>query len=311
MSVRWNGRIEGGATGVRAFLRFVQITGRWVGPFLLRIGTWFALPLLPVRRRGAEEFFTHLRGHRAWLPVRWLDTYRCFLTFTLCWFERLYVFLHGPQAVTAEVEGNHHIDQALAAGHGVVLITAHFGNFELGAWLLGHFLRDQTQTPPKINVVMIEQEIEEVRAFMAQVSGDARPNIIAVNRSRLASLDLLGALRRNEIVCIQGDRAVASSSRPVPFLGRPAPFPIGPYQLAEVAGAAVIPTFSVRTGPFRYRFTLHAPLDLRGAGLNAPERQYVRLLERQVLRHPEQWFNVFSFWDASHAPAHAEPLPSP
>jgi predicted LPLAT superfamily acyltransferase len=31
-------------------------------------------------------------------------------------------------------------------------------------------------------------------------------------------------------------------------------------------------------------------------------RAYVRLLERQVLRHPLQWFNLFSFWAADHAP---------
>lgn len=291
--------MEGGVGGARAFTRFVRIAGRHLGPPLLYLGTWFVLPFLKQRRAGAKQFFVHWRGEQSgWLRTL-LDTYRCFLSFTLCWYERTYVFLRGPAALALELEGHERVEQALAAGHGVILLTAHFGNFELAAWMLRRF-----GTTP-VNVVMVDSEVPALSAFMSQLRGADQPRVIAINRSKLASLDLLAALRRKEILCIQGDRAVGAALTRVPFLGREAPFPLGPYQLAQVAGAVVIPTFSTRVGSFRYRISLYPPLDLAGMGLTAPAHAYVRLLERHVLLDPLQWFNLFSFWDADHAPADA------
>lgn len=289
--------MEGGLGGVRAFTRFVRIAGRYVGPPLLYLGTWFVLPFLKKRRAGAKQFFFHWRGEQSGFFRTLLDTYRCFLAFTLCWYERTYVFLRGPAALSLEIEGHTLVDEALAAGKGVVLLTAHFGNFELAAWMLRRF----GSTP--VNVVMVDSEVPAISAYMSQLRGADQPRIIAINRSKLASLDLLSALRRKEILCIQGDRAVGAALTRVPFLGREAPFPLGPYQLAQVAGAVVIPTFSTRVGSFRYRINLYPPLDLHATGIASPAHAYVRLLERNVLLNPLQWFNLFSFWDADHAPA--------
>jgi predicted LPLAT superfamily acyltransferase len=183
--------MEGGVSGARAFTRFTQITGRHLGPLLLYIGTWFVLPFLRTRRAGAALFFLHWRGERSsWLRSL-LDTYRCFLTFTLCWFERTYVFLHGPSAVALEVEGQAHVEAAIAAGKGIALLTAHFGNFELASWLLRRF----GEVP--VNVVMVDSELPALTAFMSQLRGAEQPRIIAINHSKLASLDLLAALRRS------------------------------------------------------------------------------------------------------------------
>ena len=286
--------MEGGLSGVRAFTRFVRICGRYLGPPLLYVGTWFVLPFLTTRRAGAKQFFLHWRGEKSGRLRTLFDTYRCFLTFTLCWYERTYVFVRGPKAVRLELEGHERVEQALAAGQGVLLLTAHFGNFELAAWMLRRF----GSTP--VNVVMVDSELPALNAFMSQLKGPEQPRVIAINRSKLASLDLLSALRRKEILCVQGDRAVSAACTQVPFLGRLAPFPLGPYQLAKVAGAVVIPTFSTRVGSFRYRITLYPPLDLQATGLAAPAHAYVRLLERHVLHDPLQWFNLFSFWDGDH-----------
>jgi predicted LPLAT superfamily acyltransferase len=296
-SVGWSGQNEGGLRGVRMFTRFVALSGPYIGPVLLAIGTWFAIPFLHVRRAGSEYFFTHLRGRRGNYFRRLWDTYRNFLAFTLCWHERTYAFLRGPGFLRLDIKGEEHMTNALASGKGVVLLTAHIGNFELGAWILA---QRHGQDFPPVNMVMIETEVAPVRAFLASIRGARQPKIIAVNSSPMASLPVLAALKRGEIACVQGDRASGSKSAWVPFLGQPAPFPTGPYHLAKLAGAAVIPTLCRRLGRAHYEFQVYPAIDSSNPEASASE--YAALLEREVRARPYYWFNLFSFWEASHAP---------
>jgi lauroyl/myristoyl acyltransferase len=299
--VKWSGRNEGGITGVRMFTRFSLVTGPWLGPVLLAIFVPFFIPFLKTRRAGSELFYTQLRGRRvSWLRRLW-DTYRQFLAFVLCWHERNYAFVNGTRFLDLRVTGDDHIARARAAGRPVILLTAHMSNFELGAWILAQQSPPALAgAPPVVNMVMIETEVEAVRAYIATLKGAVQPKIIAVNSSPLSSLAILAALRRGEIVCMQGDRATGSHAAQVPFLGRPAPFPLGPYQLAKLSNAAVIPTFCRRLGRARYAFELYAPLET-GDEAAAAER-YAQILEREARARPTYWFNLFSFWDDAHAP---------
>lgn len=283
--IGWNGRREGGLRGLHWFTVFVRLTGLWLGPLMLRIFTWGFVPFLKTRRLGSEQFFTHLRGRRASLPVRLLDTYRNFLAFTLCWFERTHAFSHGPAFLRLDSGGADHLERALALGKGAIMLTAHVGNYELGAWIL-------KQSGRPVNLVMADYEAQAVAQYLERLRGDVRPRIIAVNRSPWSSLEVAAALRRGEIVCMQGDRALSPAHALVPFLGKPAPFPTGPYQLAQLTGAPILPVFSSRMGRAHYRFEIFAPL----GGPTALE-EYVQLLEREVLLRPYYWFNVYSFWD--------------
>jgi len=295
--VGWTGRNEGGLTGVKWLTRFSLFAGPYLGPVMLVIGTWFAIPFLSMRRAGSEYFFTRLRGYRGNFFRRLWDTYRQFLAFTLCWHERTYAFVNGPDFLTLNVEGGEHVARALAQKRGIVLLTAHIGNFELGAWLLA---QRTSQNLPPVHMVMIDSEVAAVRAYLATLRGSAQPNIIAVNSSPLATLPVLAAARRGEIVCIQGDRATGSSSVRVPFLGSPAPFPTGPYLIGKLANAYVIPTLCRRVGRAKYEFEMFAPLD--PSDPEAAAAAYAQMLEAEVRKRPYYWFNLFSFWDGSHAP---------
>ena len=305
-SVKWSGRNEGGLTGVRMFTRFSLMTGPRLGPPLLAIGTWFAVPFLKTRRAGSELFYTQLRGKRVGYLRRLWDTYQQFLAFTLCWHERTYAFVKGADFLSLDVKGEEHLANARKQGRPIVLLTAHMSNFELGAWLLSQNHRglDPNNAPPVVNMVMVETEVESVRQYLATLRGAIQPRIIAVNASPLSSLAILAALRRNEIVCMQGDRATGSQSTLVPFLGREAPFPIGPYQLARLSNAVVLPTLCRRLGRARYEFEIFEPID--AADDHAAAARYAQILEAEARARPSYWFNLFSFWEDSHAPS-AEP----
>jgi len=111
------------------------------------------------------------------------------------------------------------------------------------------------------------------------------------------SLTLMAALRRGEAVGLQGDRALGNRGDvPVPFFGRPAPFPIGPFQLARAAAVPIVPAFCALDADGRYVLKVFEPLKVVRGGEEDALRAWVGMLERLVAQKPTQWFNFFDIW---------------
>jgi predicted LPLAT superfamily acyltransferase len=117
-----------------------------------------------------------------------------------------------------------------------------------------------------------------------------------------ATIELLQALRRNEIVAIQGDRVYhARNSAEMPFFGAEAEFPLGPFLLSQVSGAPLLPGFVVRCGWLRYRVLLGDPIlpistGDRDQAQRDGLRHAVEFLETQLANYYDQWVNFFDFW---------------
>jgi len=119
-----------------------------------------------------------------------------------------------------------------------------------------------------------------------------------------ATIELLQALRRNEIVAIQGDRIYQRHTREVPFFSRPTSFPLGPFLLSQVSSAPLLPVFVIRQGWLRYHVLMGDPIPAPSrvtgsneeAGLHGAMCQAVRFLEATLTIHYDQWMNYFDFW---------------
>ena len=110
---------------------------------------------------------------------------------------------------------------------------------------------------------------------------------------------LVTALKRGEIVGMQGDRALGHRGDvAVDFFGAPARFPIGPFLLARAAGVPVLPAFCVLQPDRRYRMTVQAPLRPTRATEDEALRRWVAGLATVIARYPTQWFNFFDPWSA-------------
>jgi lauroyl/myristoyl acyltransferase len=110
-------------------------------------------------------------------------------------------------------------------------------------------------------------------------------------------LPLVSALRRNEVVALQGDRALGGrGDRLRPFFGAPAPFPLGPFVLARAAGAPVLPAFCLLRADRRYTIAIGEPWTVPAGGEAGALTRWVCVLEAMVRRHPTQWFNFYDVW---------------
>jgi len=186
------------------------------------------------------------------------------------------------------------IDEHLAAGKGVILWTAHLGNPEFASRLLEMHGRP-------VNVARVVEDKPAEKMLRDRMASD-RLRVVDLSGGPHATIELLQALQRNEIVAIQGDRVYhPRHSAKVSFFSKPAAFPLGPFLLSQVSGAPVLPGFVIREGWLRYRIESGDPI-LPGASGDpeADQRaalgQAVRFLEAQLSVHYDQWTNFFDFW---------------
>ncbi len=189
------------------------------------------------------------------------------------------------------VDGAEHPD--VLGGGGAIALTAHLGNWELGGRLLAHLYARP------IHVVVAAESDPGVERFLR---GGPAPVNFVTNTRPTAVLPLLAALRRGDLVAMQGDRALGTRGDvPIPFFGEEAAFPLGPFVLARAAGVPLVPSFCLLTPERRYRIAVGEPIHVRADGEHAALQRWVRGLEAAVGNHPDQWFNFFDLWSVPPA----------
>jgi len=195
-------------------------------------------------------------------------------------------------ALGAEEEGRAHVDAALAGG-GFVVLTAHVGNWELAGRLLMRRAGGRS-----LHVVMAREADPGVERLL-RAAGPVR---IVTLRTPADAVPLVAALRRGEIVGMQGDRALGHRGDVAAELfGTPARFPVGPFLLARAAGVPVVPAFCVMRADRRYTVIVQPPVAVERGGEEQALGRYVAGLAAVIARHPTQWFAFDDPWSAPRA----------
>jgi len=189
------------------------------------------------------------------------------------------------------------LDDALAAGTGAILVSPHLGNWELGGLGLADF-------GFKINVLTFREPDEKVNELREKVRGERGIGFIYVDRddtSPLAIIEAVNALRRNEILCLLGERDGSSHSITIDFFGKPTSFPVGAAYLSLASGAPVIPVFVPLEGGV-YATLMEEPIYFTGGhgehgqAIRTGMERLAAVFERHIGMYPDQWYNFFEFW---------------
>jgi lauroyl/myristoyl acyltransferase len=196
-------------------------------------------------------------------------------------------------ALGADEEGREHVDAALGAG-GFIVLTAHVGNWELAGRLLVGRSHGRA-----LHVVMAPEADPGVERLLRH-DGPVR---IVTLRAPADAVPLLAALRRGDIVGMQGDRPRGHRGdvAVVVFGAPPALFPLGPFLLARAAGVPVLPAFCVLRPDRRYSVIMQPPLLVERGGEAAALHRWVAGLAGLIARHPTQWFTFADPWEIARA----------
>jgi len=264
-------------------------------PFALAAGAFFYL-VLPRQRRSLRRNLTVVTGS----PRVERLVFTSFYKFARNWCDiMLMMRLRGPRllALIGRRTGEKPLDDAIAAGRGAILISPHFGNWELG----GLGLAEQGY---RVNILTFREPDAKVNGQRERLRRERGINFIYVDRSDsspLAIIEAVRALQRNEVLAILGDRDGSSRTICLEFFGRPVQIPLGAAYLALASGAPVIPVFVPFEGG-RYAAVMEEAVFFRsGRGerdrdLREGTEQILRIFERYIRAYPDQWYNFFDYF---------------
>lgn len=192
------------------------------------------------------------------------------------------------------------LHNAYNRGKGVLILTAHFGNWEL----LGQALTVHFQYPLKGLVkTQSNRLVNELINRRRELFGT---KVIPMETSLR---EVLRALGDGEMVAIAADQAAPKENVPMTFFGTMVPTHTGPAALSLKTGAPIVAVFAVRSADGSYdAHTIAVPSeDLVGhSEENVVEltRRHVRITEDIIRQYPDQWLWMHKRW--KHVP-----LPEP
>jgi lauroyl/myristoyl acyltransferase len=231
-----------------------------------------------------------VRGARSWVRERW-DAYRVFAGMARSMTESMEQWGPHPRPLDITVDGGETIENAVAEGRGVIVATGHFGSWEVGARMLATLGRP-------VSWVMGTEPNPTVRDFVHRMRTRHGFSVIYSDRSVLSGLPALQALRRGEVVCVQLDPwGSLRGTHPVMFCGRWTRFQLGPFVIARIARAPIVPAFIVRRGIRRYQFRIGRRYEPRTPHeCQTALEDVVRRYEALVNELPHQWIMFEDVW---------------
>jgi KDO2-lipid IV(A) lauroyltransferase len=191
-----------------------------------------------------------------------------------------------------QFNGWEHLDQALEAGKGVIFISAHVGNWDLGAALFAR----------RGYPVSVVAESFHPKKLNDLVQGTRAQHGMKVIPLEASARRVLGALRKNEILGLLIDRPSPESGVLVRFFDGMTQVPAGAALLALKTGAKLISGVIVRnpdhhtySGFLTSYFEVEPTGDL-SADVRLLTQRIMDSMETFIRQYPEQWFIFRPMW---------------
>lgn len=205
-----------------------------------------------------------------------------------------------------KVENMHYLQEALSEGHGVVLLTAHIGNWEwLGATLAmaGLPLTTVIKRQPNDQHTQILNEYREMVGIEVFARG---------------TTELIGAakaLKQGKILGFLADQDAGPNGLFVKFFGKMAATPLGPGVFAKRFKSPVVPVFIVRDPQGGHKVLINKPLYYENTGDEAADLQVItekmtNIIETTIREYPTEWLWFQKRWNTKFeeaASASSEP----
>jgi KDO2-lipid IV(A) lauroyltransferase len=195
---------------------------------------------------------------------------------------------------SVEIIGKENLDNALSKGKGVILVSAHFGNFPLllARLALSGYKASGIMRP------MRDSRVEKI--FLKKRNRFGIKTIYSQPRSVCVS-NTIKALRNNELVFIPLDQNFGTGGIFVDFFGRKAATATGPVVLAQRTKATILPCFIIRQKDDRHKIVFEPPLNLEngedpGKTIVVNIQKLTNIIEYYIRRYPAEWGWIHRRW---------------
>jgi KDO2-lipid IV(A) lauroyltransferase len=191
-----------------------------------------------------------------------------------------------------EVEGLEYCTKALEKNRGILMLGAHFGNWELAAVAFSLVLKPAVITYRPLDSPTLDNLVLWVRSS----SGN-----ILIDKER-AMRKMLRSLAHNEIVATMIDQNMAwQEGIFVDFFGRPACTTTGLALITLHTEAPVIPAYLIRLANGKYRLVIKEEMQVirtgdEDADILINTQNFTSVIEDTVRNYPDQWLWIHQRW---------------
>ncbi len=290
----WRRQQERSNLAILKLMVWISLTfGRAIGRVVLYgIAAYFVL-FSPRARRFSRDYL-----HRAlnrW--AQWSDGFRHVFSFASTIHDRIYLLNDRFDLFDIEIIGAGAVNAAARSHPGALLIGAHLGSFEV--------LRavGRGREGLKVAMLMYEENARKINATLEAINPAASQDIIPLGRmdSMLQARDKLDA---GYVVGMLADRSLSDDATvDCEFLGKPAPFPLGPFRVAAMLRRPVFFMTGLYLGGNRYQLHFEpladfsqTPREERDTAIRVAMQHYADRLTHFCHLAPYNWFNFFDFW---------------
>lgn len=285
---KWNGKTRGSLWGYKFFVFLIKTFGLSVSYFFCYfVSAWYVL-FSRSAREGLYQFYEKGMGLSRSNARK--ITFRNFYLFGQTLIDRIAMSTSKKKAFTYSFNNEKVLRELHAGQKGGILISGHLGNWENA----GNLIHERITS--KINIVMLDAEVEKIKAYMETQTGGARYNLIPIRNDMSHLILMHQALRRNELLAIHADRVSGEGKTlTFDFLGGQAKFPAGPFIMAYKFKVPITFVYAVKASRFHYDLFATDPIESAGSEEEIAEK-YVRHLESMVRKYPAQWFNFYKYY---------------
>jgi predicted LPLAT superfamily acyltransferase len=289
----WKGQTRGGILGYRIFVWVLKYFGLSFAYFLLY---FVVIYFIFTSGKAFGSLFRYFREIHKYGRFRSLTgVYRNYYIFGQVLLDKLAMLAGFQSKFTFDFEGEEYLRQMKNGG---LLISAHVGNWEIAGQLLNRLEKN-------INILLLDAEHQQIKRYLSGVLTNRNVHFIVIKEDYSHLSEIKAAFEKGEIIAMHGDRFIEGNKiMDFDFLGKPAPFPVGPVNIAARFGVPVSYVFAIKESKTHYHFYA-TPLRMVPSSQNLKKRDiflkealeaFVRTFENIVLKYPLHWFNYYDFW---------------
>lgn len=194
-----------------------------------------------------------------------------------------------------KIEGVENLDRALKRNKGVIALTCHIGNWEMGGVVTAMIGYD-------VSAVVLTHRHKDINDFFIRQREEKGMKVISMNSVMKRCFSVL---TRNGILALAGDRDFTGSGIKLKFFGIETSIPKGLAALSIKTGASVVPVFFVRDKRFTYKLIFDEPIEIMETPgvknedlIKKATEHFVVIMEKYIRAYPDQWLLFRKFWEA-------------
>ena len=298
---KWDSKRLGSRMGHHVFYGMIRLGGqrlaRPLAYFSLYFVVFYYVAFFPSVKRKCAPYLKK-RFPSASRFRQFLHRYQWVLSLGKTLIDRAILGILGPETFLASFDNQEEFDTIQSLDSGFIILMSHVGCWQLAMSALAHLNRP-------VNLLMLQNKGDIDKHYYEHGNQEKRFNIINPAQFLGGSIEMLSVLKKDEILCIMGDRVFGNTdlTLKMDFLNAKALFPYSAYKLASISQKPIVILHSYKSGPGTYKITLPRIIQIPPKLGKEKKKMYpfiktfVQSLETFIQDHPYQFFNFYDMWE--------------